>query len=239
MKKNISVVIIICLLLAPLIYFGIAVKREYDRNSVFQENYLNKDYQAMYNTYLITKPEITNRAYLGNEKAPLTIIVVVDFASDLSKKFYYEKVPEIIGLYVEPGYAKLYHKYPLTQDEFNEKRGRFIYANAVQCYTKLGGKELEEFHKELFNITEDNTIEEKILALSDKFGVLTKEFTDCLEKESFEALYEDMMETRMYRIQGPSIQLGIGESDYTVLFGNPSISQINKTIRTKQVKIGI
>jgi hypothetical protein len=234
MRKSIFGLIIICLLIAPLIYFRIAVKREYDRNSVFQENYLNKDFQEIYRTYVVTKPEITNRAYLGKEKAPLTIIVVVDFASNLSKKFYYEKVPEIIGLYVEPGYARLYHKYHILADEFNEKKGRFIYANAVQCYAELGGKELEEFHKGLFN-----TSEEKIPALADKFGILTKDFTDCLEKDSFEALYEDMMETRMYRIQGPSVQIGIDERDYTVLFGNPSIVQINKTIRMKQIKIGI
>jgi len=234
MKKTTISMIIIIFVLASIIYYVIALRMEYNRNQVFKEDYDNKDFRNMYSFFVLNNPLLSNRYYLGKENASITLVVVIDFKSGVGKKFYYEKVPEIKKLYVDPGYAKLYYKYYVTQDEFNRKKGRFIYAQAVQCYTKLYGRATEKFHKALFNTTEQN-----ISLLADTFAIPIKDFEECMNKSSFRVIQEDMIETMMFRIQGPSIQIGIDGRDNTVLYGNPSISRINRTIRLKEIKIGI
>ncbi|KYK25719.1 hypothetical protein AYK26_01750 [Euryarchaeota archaeon SM23-78] len=238
MNKKVITGVIVLLILASIIYYGIVLVLEYNSNLVLKESYENKDFNKMYNFFVLNNPLISDRTYLGGKSSPVTLMVVVDFESDTSKKFYYEKIPRIKELYIDSGQAKLYHKYYITPEEFDTKKGRFIYASAVQCYLGLGGEEIVEFHKTLFE-----TAEKDILALTNSFVISREDFEECMNKNinnnPYKVIYEDMLETKMFKIQGPSIHIGIDGRDNTVLFGNPSISLINRSIRQKQIRLGI
>ncbi len=166
------------------------------------------------------------RSFLGAREAPITLVVVVDFFSNTSKEDYFATVPFLMREYVESGEARLYHKYYLPEDDYNGKKGRFKYALLASCYD---GDDRAGFNEALFTARED-----ELDALAREHHVPE----DCLRSVP-ETLYEDMLETRLFRLLSPSLHIAIDGRDATVLMGIPSPERINQTIRRKQVTLGI
>lgn len=214
-----------------LLYYGIGAGIDYQRNVQLLapgEGSLH----GLYDLYLRQNIILRDRAFLGEESAPVTITAIVDFTSESNREYYNEIIPLLEKHYVETGQAKLYHKHYVTREEYVEKRGRFKYARAVACYSEAGGAEPIAFHQALFAVTE-----EEIPGLAQEFG-LGEDFTSCLESVP-STVYEDMLETRLFRIRSPSLHVGLNEQEYTILTGRQSMAQINQTIRSKQVTLGI
>ena len=182
-------------------------------------------------TYLVTEPRLAHFPFVGEEEAPITLVIVVDPLRKASKEQYTKIVPFLMK-YVETGQARLYHKHYVAEQDFKEKKGRFIYAAAASCYARLDGQDHIAWHYGLFK-----TGPEELDSLATSFG-LSEAFADCMHTFP-PGVYEEMLETRLFRIRSPSIQVGIEGQDPTILYGVPSPTKINRTIRSKQVTFGI
>jgi protein-disulfide isomerase len=235
MRKRITMIIMLCIvLIAFAVYLSFSLKITSDKNQLFKKNYEQGDVQGVYSALFLQSPAIHNRPYIGFENAPLTIIVIVDFQSELSKKFYEEKMPEILNNYINTGQAKLYHKYYISREELEGRKGRFIYASASRCYNEFAFNNTIEFNKALFS-----TPESSIEALAEEYSIPKEAFISCINNNTFQSLYEDMLETDQFSVQSPSIYLGVNGQDNTLLLGNPSTELIQKRMRVKQIKVGI
>jgi hypothetical protein len=214
----------ILLFVAALLYYGIAFTIEYERAPLdnrieFAERYLDQE------------AHIVGRSFVGSPEAPITIIYVVDFLSEEGEEHYTQVVEELSETYIAWNQAKLFHKWYVTEEEYEQKRGRFKYAVAASCY-KLNGEDPIGFHRALLNSSE-----EELPLLTERFG-LDETYNKCLESIPADVT-EDMFETRLYRIVGPSMHIGLAEGNYEILQGTPTMARINRSIRTQQVRIGI
>jgi len=234
MKKNIALLIMCIIFLALIIYASFGFRILSNHNELFSNSWEKKDLIGAYNALAFQHPAINSRPWLGLQSAPITIIVVVDYQSEFSKKFYNEKMPDIAKQYVSSGQARLYHKYYIIREELRERKGRFIYASASRCYNEFAFNNTIEFNQALFN-TPENDID----ALADDFKLPKEEFLKCVRESNFQALYEDMIETEEFTIHSPSIYLGVNGGDNTLVIGNPSMELIQKRMRLKQIKVGI
>jgi hypothetical protein len=235
MKKRITIIImLIMVLIAFALYLTFSIKINSGRNQLFKNSYEQGNVQGAYSALFFQSPAIENRPYIGFENAPLTIIVVVDFQSEPSKMFYEEKMPEIMNSYVNTGQAKLYHKYYIPREELEGRKSRFIYASASRCYNEFTFNRTTEFNEALFSTPEDS-----IGALAEAYSIPREAFLKCIENNTFQSLYEDMLETSQFSIQSPSIYIGVNGQDNSLLLGNPSIGLIQKRMRVKQIKVGI
>ncbi len=167
---------------------------------------------------------LEGRPAIGSEAAPLTIAIVLDFRNPESAAQYRERIP-LLEEYAERGEARLYHKYYLPEEEYEREAGRYRYAALAACYD---GEETAAFHQELFALDE-----EALAALAEREGV-----AECFERPPA-WLREEMLETRLLRLLAPGLHIGIRGEDATILLGDPSETEINRTIREKQVILGI
>jgi len=234
-KKKIMVIMMLCILAIGFIAFAaVSISINSGKNQLFKSSYEQGDLQGAYSAMFFQSPAIENRPYIGFEDAPLTMIVVIDFKSELSKEFYQEKMGELEQIYINTGQARLYHKYYISREELEDRKGRFIYASASRCYNQLTFNKTIEFNQALFN-----TPESQIGALAEQFGLPRGAFTNCMKDSQFQSLYEDMLETEQFTVQSPSIYLGVDGNDNNLLIGNPSLDLIKKRMRLKQIKVGI
>jgi len=237
MKKSLVILLIILILIGTGIYYFFAVKIEYSKNKLVQENYNSGNYGEIYSYYFVQKPMIENRPIVGDESAPLTFTVITDFYSPTMKQFFDEKLSWLKEGYVDNGAAKIKFKYYITEEEYNEKKGRFIYGYVSYCYTKLGGKNQYDLIYDLLSVEKDNI--EEIYAVTNKNGISKSLIQACMTQEPPKTLYEDMLETKSYRIVAPSTQISIEGEDSTPIYVGTSSQNINNTIRSKQIRIGI
>ena len=179
--------------------------------------------------YYSGEPLLDKHPMIGMSEAQLTFIVIIDFQSDDSKNFYQTLMPQLIQEYVNDGEARVYHKYYITEAEYQDKTGRFKYSSAALCYYNLGGDDIQGFHESLFS--------RDVEATKEAYG-LGKDFDDCLGQDSVE-LRHDTLESSTFRISSPSLLIGIDGRDNTVLHGTPSMARINRAVRYQQVKLGI
>lgn len=232
MRKVVLVAFIIIVALAAIIYLAAAARIEYMNNPLLRAEFAKKQYSSIYSFYATNNLPADNRSFLGDPKAKVTIVVVVDFSSPASAAAYTAIIPSIMQTYVDTGQAKLYHKYYLLQNEFDGQTGRFIKAAAATCFLLAGGNDTIAFHQALFN-----TSPEAIGALASRFN-LTPAFQACLQQPP-QSLAEDALETETFRITAPSLRIGVDLQDETILTGEPSTTRIDSTIRTKQITLGL
>jgi hypothetical protein len=231
MKRSHAFLILAALLIAATLYYVLAVRFEYGRNQMLQQNLAQKDYTGIYNFYVANRLVLGNRSAIGNPEAMVTIVAVVDFLSNASRDEYAAAIPEIKRLYLDTGQARLLHKYYLTEEELQQKTGRFKYAAAAICFP--ASQDAVLFHQALFTTPPD-----RIEELVREQNLSEPTFSDC-EAGAAAMLAEDAFETDTFRVMSPSLRIGIQEQDETVLVGNPAFARINRTIREKQVTIGI
>lgn len=217
------------LLVAALVYYGVATTVEMGRNRLLSPD----DTSSAYGLYVSRQPLIAGRPFVGDAEAPITIVLVLDMDGDASAELYAEKMAWIEEKYLDTGEARLYHKYYLPQEEYGTTEDRFIYAAAGSCYALAGGEDTIAFHRALF--------ERRPLgfrALAEEHGADGEAFEACIA-EPPRSLKEDAEETRLFRIRAPALHIGVDGNEAEVLVGNPGWARINQTIRAKQVTIGI
>jgi hypothetical protein len=247
MKRKILYALIGITLGLSAVFLVLSLRYEYQTNTYVHTQIEKKDYQRIYQFYAAADPLINSANMEGNASAPITIITVLDFMNPSSESLYTGVLSEIRKQYVETGQVRLYYKYYLTREEFNEKKGRFIYVAAVRCYTSLGGTNLAAVQRELFSIASVETkggVSEAIrnaliLALTTVNGVDKDHMNSCILNSSDESIANDVLEAEQFRIQSPSVHIGIDGQNNIVFVGDPSFNQIHRAIRQKQIALGI
>jgi hypothetical protein len=229
-------IILSAIIPALLILLSIAViKMTYGQNYLFRQSYDAKDWKGIYESISFQSPAIEERPYVGSDKAPLTIIFALDFQSGLAKTFYFEKMEWLKNTYVN-NTARLYHKYIITRDDWQGRKGGFIKALASYCHDKQSLNDTLDFNKALFDAKVEGI--EGLYALAENFSLDKAAFNACMNSTP-KALTEDMVETEKFLLQSPSLIVGVNGQDNDVIYGNPSYETITKRIRLKQIKVGI
>lgn len=234
MRRGVLAGLIILVMLGVLVYAGIGIWLEYNSNMLTRKAFDERDVRELYAFYIDDAPVYYKRPVWGNSEAPITIIAVIDLASEDNREFYQEMMPLLEAYYINTGEAKLFHRYHLPEEEYVQKKARFIYAKSALCYTQTGGDDLIGFHGILFDADVPD-----IPGKAQAFGADKQDFIDCMNGEGIPALAEDMRDTELYRMWSPSLQIYLLEDDPTVLPGVSTLDRLNRTIRFKQIRIGI
>lgn len=237
MKKRILITIIILALIGTIIYYYFAAKIEYSNNIYVQEKVNSASYGELYSYYFQQKLLTNERPIVGLESSPLMFSVIVDFYSENMKSFFDNRLDWMKLSYVDTGDAKINFKYYITQEEYEQKKGRFIYAFISHCYTELGGKDLYGFTYDLILADKDNL--EDMLSVAEKHGYSKGLMSACMTKTPPGNIYEDSLESELYRFVAPSVQISIEGEGSIAIYPGTSFNAINTTIRSKQISIGI
>jgi hypothetical protein len=240
MKRKTIIISVIIILAALIIFFVAAIKINYSQNELFKQSLDSKDLQGMYDSVFFQSPAIGGRPYIGNEKAPLTLISVIDFQAGLDKTFYWEKMQWLKDSYVDNNTARIYYKYIITKDELLGRKGEFIKALASYCHDEQRMNDTLDFNNALFDAKEEDgqALIQNIYLFADNFSLDKPEFEGCMNSTP-KALVQDVVETMKFRIRSPSLIIGIDGKDNEEILGNPSYETMTKRIRLKQIKVGI
>ena len=168
------------------------------------------------------------------------IICVLDFNSQLANTFYWEKMEWLRDTYAYNNTARIYHKYIITKDDWQGRKGDFIKALASYCHDEQRVNDTLDFNKALFGTKEADgqALMQNMYLLADNFSLDKPAFDECMNSTP-KALAEDMVETEKFRIQSPSLIIGVDGKNNEVIFGNPGYETITRRIRLKEIKVGI
>lgn len=226
MKKAAIVALLILAFILSVAYYTYAGISEYKQNKIASKYYDQKQYGELYDFYFDPQPSIAQRHFTGSPDASVTVAAVIDPLAQQSRDFLNTTIAHIERAYVETGQIKLYFKYYMTEEEYVEKRGRFIYGAAGQCYN---GTDSVAFHQELLA-----TEETAIPALLKKHGLPENP----LECSSDDLLYEDMTESHLFRIVSPSVHISINGTGDAALV-NPSVERLDSELKFTLISLGI
>ena len=251
--KRWALIILACLLLcASILYYLLAARFEYNTNAYVKEQYTKGNTQALYDFYFSGDPLLEARPVFLNASLAspaVTMIVVTDFLSTQNRVFYEQLFPQIRSRFLDPGQAAVYEKYYIPRQEYEQQTGRFMYVVAAFCIgqdTNVTPEQFEQFHLQLFllqNATNGTVPSPDTFAdIAVRLGIPKYQFLQCIDasrKDPPRAIYEDMLETDLFRIESPSLLVGIGGLDNIVLIGIPSMAQVTSAMREKQINLGI
>lgn len=234
MKKKAIISIIVLIAIASIIYYLIDFQLELGKNDIAKDNFDQKNYVETFQAISLNSPEISEIKYEGYESAPLSIIFVADLNSRQSNEFYKNIFPELHKKYVQTGQAKLYHKYIISKEELDSKIGVYSKIQAARCFANLSTNSTITFQIILAQATGND-----FSSLAKSQGVDIEEFRTCISTKEFKSNYLDMLETEQFIITSPSIYLGVNGGDNTIMHGTPSLENIYKKMRLKEIKVGL
>lgn len=223
------IIIFIALFILVIGYVYFAIQTEKSRNPLINESNLEETYQL----YVTSNPLTENRLIEGQNSAQITIISVLDLNSNESNKFYQETIKQIREEYIKTGQVKIQYKYYITNQDKSEQTDRYLKAKAIYCYTQSNGKNITEIHNKIMYKDNINTIEVNELNMN------YEKYFDCIRNQEPKQLIQDIIETEQFRIEAPSLIIGINGKDNTRLYGQPSEDILRRTIRNQQIKLGI
>ncbi len=208
-------------MIAYLIVTGIvSYKTLAEKNPVFEEKVRSKDYAYIYDVYLRSKPETSQKQFYGYSNAPITVTAVLDPTSEDTIYFIKEIFPLLKQEFIENGEINYYHKNYLTLEDIEEKTDRFKYAAAISCI------DIEKQYLSFFEEFQDNSIFEKKYRPTE----------ECLEDKD---LFDDAMEIENFgTVTAQRFYIGIKGTDNIVIDGVPTYTRLRRAIRDKQILIG-
>jgi hypothetical protein len=223
MRRKVAFVLVVAMLVAAMLYYYFSIKFEIGKNDLLEQQIEQQRYGDIYDFYIDQDIVVQQRPFIGAIDSHITFIVVVDFSSESAKQFYNDIVLPLESEYLQTGQARLYHKYIVSRQEYEQKTGRFIYAAAAACTNSISS------NKRLFELKGN-----ELPAFIKEQGITSEELDACGQM-----LYEDMFQTDTYRIYSPSIYIGIDTTKNSVLYGSPTLEQISRRVRQKQIQLGI
>lgn len=229
MKTKTTVILAISVFIVAVVYIVYAGIIEYQKNPLLSENNLDQSYQI----YFTGNPLIDERLYEGQENAPISIVAIIDTTSESSKQFYETTIKTIRDTYVDDGQVKIYYKYYITEEDISLETDRYIKTKNIYCYKEAEGKNIQQIHQKTILENNIKTID------TENLDIKYEKFRTCINEPETQQMIEDMVESIQYRIQAPSLIIGINGQDNVVLYGQPTDEILRSTIRNQQIKLGI
>lgn len=170
--------------------------------------------------YSASQADSTKRAGIG--EGALSAIFVIDFESAASEAYYEQNVQWLLDQYGSNG-VRVTHQYVISEDEYRNSEGRFIYAQVAQCAVQTLGSSAPMFIQSLFT-TDDP------LAAAQAAGVPLCEAAE---------LATDAFLTERGFLYAPSLRVGIAGQSLTTLGANDDHEAIADVVRAKFIDIGV
>ncbi|MBW2992580.1 hypothetical protein KY345_05160 [Candidatus Woesearchaeota archaeon] len=225
-----ALVILVFLIAMAYGFYDIEYRNNEFNKEIAAEGYIDHFYRL----YLVSEPDIEGRSYYGREDAGITLVAYIYPGSDISRYFFKDVLPQLMGEFINTGNVRFYPKNYLTIEDFREKNERFIYAQSQLCVNKLKQDSFHDFYFKLFDI---NNITE-IAGLVEEYGISGKDFSRCLEEQEFDELKRDILEVETFGAGNPRFYIGLMAKYNTVLDGVPSYTRFRRVIREYQTIIG-
>lgn len=226
--KNTKLLVLLIMLIS-FIFLSIITIYEINKNTLINQT----NTEELYQIYFTTNPLIKNRLHEGNNSAKITIIAVLDLITDSSSQVYKNTISKIREEYVNTNQVKIYYKYYLTEEDILQKTNRYKKAKIIYCYIEANGSNLQKIHEKIILQNATDTLEIHDLEMN------YPNFIDCTTKQTTRMMEEDLLESIKYKIQAPTLIIGITGQDNIVLYGEPTEELLRRTIRNQQIKIGI
>ena len=158
----------------------------------------------------------TTNIFYGNASAPISIITYSGFTCSACKKYYNEIFLQIEKEYINKNKVKYYHKTFLSKADLKNNNTEFKLSNALFCVKQRNPAKYWEFYKLLFSK-----------------NVAEIESQDCgFDNEIDERIFFGINEQ-------PTIIVGINGRQNTLIYGLPTWHKLNKTIRQKEIFLGV
>jgi hypothetical protein len=213
----------VIMLISSITFIAWDLNREIPNEPIFAEKVLEGNYLEAAE-FIITKtsPNI-NKPSVG--EGDILISIGLDW---LDKESSLELINTLdsMGVFKNRIEVKNY----LTKQEYDEEKGRFIYALSYSCYIREGGDNPKEFITEALESLPNELVK---VAANNDISIL-----ECLRDGDKGELRQDMLETETLRLLAPSTQISINGNNPTMIIGIPEIEQFNNRIRNTQIRIG-
>jgi len=233
-KKRFVIYSLVLVVLAFVVVSVINYKADYDDRPVADETKRIAPY--LYNFYISSNPDITNKPYYGSEDASITMIAFLDIDSEVSKNFIEGLFLIIKEDYIDNENLKYYPKNYLTLEDIEEQNNKFRYSMALLCVSKIKSERYYAFYFDIFNI--DIKDVKKLLI---KHRIPRNIYDDCTkEQETLDQLYKDALEIENLGMVGINqrFYIGIAGKDNTVLSGIPKYDKFQDTLRLYETRLG-
>lgn len=152
--------------------------------------------------------DVNGDPFLGNPKAPITLIEFSDYQCSFCRKYYKNTLPLIKKKYIETGKVKYTFKdFPLAIHNQAQKA-----AEASECAGEQG--KYWKMHDLIFD-NQSNIKVEDLKIYANKIGLNISDFKSCLDKgKYFNVVKADMEDGKKSGVRGtPSFLLGKSNND--------------------------
>ena len=147
---------------------------------------------------------VGNLPALGDENAPVSLVVFSDFECPFCQAFYTDALPQIKEEYIDTGKAKLYFRhFPLTSIHPNAQ----LAAEASECVNEQG--QFWNYHDLLFENQQEwasltgEAVNEKFTEYATSLGLNSGSFQECLTSGKFtENVNKDLEEGATAGVDG-------------------------------------
>lgn len=201
---------------------------------LYSSDLLSSQGLQTYNDYFLYSDPVVSADLIGNSSAPLFFGFVVDFTSGSSAQSYDFLMPYFRERFLQSGESAFYHKYFLTKSDFADRSQRYYFSAYSVCASHLYPSSALSFNRRLFS-SDFNSLN----SLVDEFNFDVVNFRDCSDTYARDVLFRDMIESERILIQSPSVIVSIRGDSLSYLYGLPSETLINNTIRSKEIVVGI
>ncbi|MBU0614888.1 MAG: thioredoxin domain-containing protein [Nanoarchaeota archaeon] len=178
-------------------------------------------------------PNVDWIPFLGSENASVTFIAYLDIESQDSADFFNEDFQKIREEFINTQKIKYYQKHYITEEDYQQKTGRYRYVKTFLCVAKLDPEIYYDFY---FDALTTKQGPEYYL---DKYNISTEEMDNCISQEQEEMRY-DILEIKNQGIIGKKqrFYLGIGGTDNNIMDGLPSYPTLSKSIKQYLFRVG-
>ncbi|MBW3019786.1 DsbA family protein [Candidatus Woesearchaeota archaeon] len=205
-----------------------------NQNSYLKEKAGNGDYKFLLNYYAGNNPSNYDKNdFVGNQNTSITIIGILNPASESSVEFMEEFYPFLEKEYINTGQVKFSYRNYITQKDIEIKNNYYKYATLIECAKEQNNS---------FEIVKDiySSINEEKIKISKESNINLTTLNNCTQNKEFEVINQDALNVRKFGIIGinPCILIGIEGTNNQLMCGIPSQQKINKTIKNINVRLG-
>ncbi len=179
------------------------------------------------------KPDIEEEYFLGKDDAPITIVVYTSIGCPSCISFHEEIYPYLKKNHIDTGKARYYHKFFALPQEIEQKTGDYNLSRFLYCAGRHNKPNYYNYYEVLFRI--GDTDFENLLNLN----LDSKKFSDCYVDTEQKFPTEAEHNILFGVVSQPTIFIGVNNVDNIVLTGVPTTEIMRKTIKQKEIELGM
>jgi hypothetical protein len=232
-KRQIIAYLVVIIILMGLGLYSI-FNQEIRLKPVVGDFINSMDYESIYNFYTDSVPEFKDVPSYGN--GDIEVIGFLDIIDEDSDYFFDNIFPKLNQSYIEKNIIRYVGVVPITFEDFKSKNDRFIVAKFMSC---IGELRSESYYPIYFELSETNLFsKELVLDIVNRYNLSGDDLDNCFNDSELMGESISISENQEMGIYNGRFYIGIEGINFNNLYGVPSMSKFNRTIRDYEVLLG-